>query len=167
MKTLEVIMKKRTIILLVMAYVLVLAGCTPKDEQTETESLVGYIVIEDNTLYLDRVEIVTIEDIDRIEELELNQNEDLPNGYYIHNPDIEKEEYELTDKTSYTFTDSNLLFINDEDSDRSYTTTKKEEFIQHLGTSYSDEPPAQRVPFFIEVKDGEVISITEKLEFTI
>ena len=108
-----------------------------------------------------------IEDIERIAELELNQKDDLPNGYYIYNPDMEKNKYDLTDKTSYTFVDSNLLFINDEGGDRSYTTTKKEEFIQHLRTSYSDVPPAQGVPFFIEVKDGKVISITEKLEFTI
>ena len=110
-------MKRRMIILLVMVYVLVFAGCTPKQEQTEPESLVGYIVIEDNTLYLDIVEIVMIEDIERIAELELNQNDDLPNGYYIYNPDMEKYKYDLTDKTSYTFVDSNLLFINDEGGD--------------------------------------------------
>lgn len=36
----------------------------------------------------------------------------------------------------------------------------------HLNTSYSDEPPAGKVPFFIEVKEGKVISITEKFMFT-
>lgn len=57
--------------------------------------------------------------------------------------------------------------VKDEDGDRLYTTTKKEEFILHLNESYSDSPQAQKVPFFIEVKDGKVISITEKFEFTI
>ena len=33
--------------------------------------------------------------------------------------------------------------------------------------NYYDSPPAQKVPFFIEVKDGKVISITEKIGFTI
>lgn len=160
-------MKKRIILLLVMVYVLALVGCVPKQEQLEPESLVGYIVIEDNTLYLDIVEVITLEDIERIAELGLNQQDDLPNGYYIYNSNTEKDMYDLMDETVYTFVDLNLLFINDESDDRSYTTTKKEEFIQHLSTSYSDLPPAQNVPFFIQVKDGKVMSITEKLEFTI
>ena len=60
-----------------------------------------------------------------------------------------------------------FLFIKEDDDERLYTTIKKEEFIQHLNKSYSDLPPAQKVPFFVEVKDGRVISITEKIEFTI
>lgn len=160
-------MEKRIIVLFVMVYVLALLGCTPKQEQIEPESLVGYIVIEDNTLYLDIVEVITLEDIERITELGLNQQDDFPNGYHIYNPDTGKDTYDLTEETVYTFVDLNLLFVNDEDGDRSYTTTKKEEFIQHLNTSYSDVPPAQTVPFFIEVQDDKVISITEKFEFTI
>lgn len=44
---------------------------------------------------------------------------------------------------------------------------QKEDFIQHLNKSYYDSPPAQKVPFFIEIQDGKVISITEKIEYTI
>ena len=129
--------------------------------------ITGYMAIEDNLLYLDEVEIITMEDKERIEELELKQNVDMPNGYYIYNGGIEKQTFELTNETTYTFVDHNLLFVKNEDGDRLYTTTKKEEFILHLNKSYSDSPPAQKVPFFLEVKDGKVISITEKFEFTI
>ncbi len=131
--------------------------------------ITGYMVIEDSILYLDEVEIITMEDKERIEELELKQNVDIhmPNGYYIYNAGIEKQTFELTNETTYTFVDHNVLFIKNEDSDRLYTTTKKEEFIMHLNKSYFDSPPAQKVPFFLEVKDGKVISITEKIEFTI
>ena len=163
----EFIMKKLMVLLLVMVYVLAIAGCTPKTEQPEPEALAGYIVIEGNTLYLDTVEVITLEDTERITELGLDQQDDMPNGYYINNPDTEKDSYDLTDETTYTFVDSNLLFIKDEGGNRSYTTTKKEEFIHYLSTSYSDLPPAQNVPFFIQVKDGKVISIIEKFEFTI
>ncbi len=128
--------------------------------------ITGYIVIEDNLLYLDKVEIIRTEDQERIEELGLKDT-DMPNGYHIYNADMEKQTFELTNKTTYTFVDYNLLFVKEEDGDRIYTTTKKEDFIQHLNTSYSDSPPAQKVPFFLEVKDGKVISITEKFEFTI
>ncbi len=160
-------MKKRIIVLFIMLYVFALVGCIPKQKLTETQTVVGHIVIEDNTLYFDRVEVILFEDIDRIAEIGLKQQDDFPNGYYIYNQDTEKDTYDLTDETVYNFVDSNLLFVNDKDGDRSYTTTKKEEFIQHLSTSYSDVPPAQTVPFFIEVKDDMVISITEKFEFTI
>lgn len=129
--------------------------------------ITGYMVIEDNILYLDEVEIITIENKDRIEELKLKQNVDMPNGYYIYNAEIEKQTFELTNETTYSFVDYNLLFVKNEDGERLYTTTKKEEFILHLNKSYSDSPPAQKVPFFLEVKDGKVISIKEKFEFTI
>ena len=159
-------MKKLIILLLVMVYVLALVGCTPKQEQSEPESLVGYIVIEDNTLYLDMVEVITLEDIERITELGLNQQDDFPNGYHIYNSDTEKDTYDLTDETVYTFVDSNLLFKMMKVV-TGLILRQKEEFIEHLSTSYSDLPPAQNVPFFIQVKDDKVISITEKFEFTI
>jgi hypothetical protein len=125
------------------------------------------MVIEDNLLYLDEVEIITREDKERIEELILEENVDMPGGYHIYNENEDIQTFELTNETSYTFVDYNFLFVKNEDGDRVYTTTKKEDFIQHLNKSYSDLPPAQKVPFFVEVKDGRVISITEKIEFTI
>lgn len=163
-------MKKSTVLFFIVLSLFLLIGCINtevKQPEIDSESLVGHIVIEGNALYLDKVEIITLEDVERIKELGLIQQSDLPNGYHIHNPDIEKVTYKLTDETVYNFVDFHLLFVTDEDEDRAYTTTKKEEFIQHLSTSYSDVPPAQKVPFFIEVKDGKVISITERFEFTI
>ncbi len=163
-------MRKLSTLLLVMVFVFAMTGCTKKElEQpvSETESLAGYMVIEDNVLYLDEVEVITQKDEEKITKLGLKQQDDMPNGYYIHNPSTEKQTYELTDETVYTFVDVNLLFVKNADGDRLYTTTKKEEFIQHLNTSYSDLPPAQKVPFFIEVNDNKVISVTEKFEFTI
>ncbi|MPN06907.1 hypothetical protein SDC9_154164 [bioreactor metagenome] len=75
--------------------------------------------------------------------------------------------FELTDDTIYTFTDSNLLFVEDADSNRLYTTTKKKDFLKHLDASYSDDLPAQKVPFFVEVSDGKIVSVTEEFQFTI
>lgn len=146
---------------------LVFSACSPETEivLTEPESLAGFIVLKENTLYVDEVEIITTEDKERIAELDLTDG-DMPNGYYIHNPSTETVSFALQDDTTYTFTDFHLLFVEDPDGDRVYTTTNKDHFIQHLHTSYSDEPPAGNVPFFLEVKDGKVISITEKLIFT-
>ncbi len=164
-------MKKSIVLLLAMTFLLVMVGCNKGNEKSESkpESLEGYITIEENTLYMDKVEVITQKDTERIAALGLEQQKDMPNGYCFYNPEIDKEQFKLTDKTEYTFVDSNLLFIKEKDKDgnRLCTTTKKEEFIQHLNTSYADSPPAQKVPFFIQVKDGKVISITEKFEFTI
>ena len=137
------------------------------NDPSMSKLITGYMVIEDNLLHLDEVEVITMEDKERIEELELKQNADMPNGYSIYNADEEKQTFEITSETTYTFVDYNLLFVKNADGDRLYTTTKKDEFDLHLNKSYSDSPPAQKVPFFIEVKDGKVISITEKIEFTI
>jgi beta-lactamase regulating signal transducer with metallopeptidase domain len=135
------------------------------DDPSMSKLITGYMVIEDNLLHLDEVEIITLEDKERIEELGLKQNSDMPNGYSIYNADQEKQTFEITNETAYTFVDYNLLFVKNADGNRLYTTTKKEEFILHLNKSYSDSPPAH--PFFVEVKDGKVISVTEKFEFTI
>lgn len=130
--------------------------------------ITGYMVIEDDLLYLDEVEIIYREDTERIEELEeLGESITTPSGYNIYNPNADKQTFEITKKTTYTFVDYSFLFLEDGVADRLYTTTNKEEFMLHLDESYSDSPPAQKVPFFIEIKDGKVISITEKIQFTI
>lgn len=141
----------------------------PNISSSMSRLITGYMVIEDDLLYIDEVEIITREDTERIEELELElgQNIDMPSGYHIYNADMERQTFKITKETTYTFVDYSFLFLEDEVGDRLYTTTNKEEFILHLNESYSDSPPAQKVPFFIEVKDGKVISITEKIEFTI
>ena len=161
-------MKKIVVSLLAMMFIFSMAGCNNKNEQPEQEpeSVTGYIVIDNNTLHLVEVEIITLEDTERMTELKLTQQEHMPNGYYIYNLGTENE-YDLTEKTVYNFIDANLLFVENADGDREYTTTEKDEFIQRLNASYSDSPPAQNVPFLIQVKDGKVISITEQFEFTI
>lgn len=134
----------------------------------QPEGFVGHIVIEDNILHLSEVEIVEWDDQERVNELGLSES-DFPNGYTIIHKEQEEKIFELTDETIYTFTDVNLLFINESESNRLYTTTKKDEFLQYLGEYNSNDMPLseQTLPYFIEVKDGKVISITEKFKYTI
>ncbi len=139
---------------------------------SDQDVLAGYITLEDDTLYLDRVEVITTEEGDRITGLgfynpermaELGlQDEDLPNGYYIHELNEESLAYELSDETVYTFTDVHLLFVENEESDRRYFTTDKEEFMEHLSTI----PGKVKYPFLVEVSGGKVLSITEVFLFT-
>ena len=114
------------------------------------------------------MEIVEWDDQDRVKELGLNQS-DFPNGYSIIHRNNGETTFELTDETIYTFTDVNLLFVNEAESNRLYTTTKKDEFLKHLSEYNLNDIPLseQKLPYFIEVKDGKVISITEKFKYTI
>jgi len=131
----------------------------------KNELLAGYLFIEGNTLYLDAVEIIEREDKDRIAELGLIEKNDYPSGYHIHNPIAETVSFELTDDTIYTFTDFNLLYVKEADGKRIYTTTKKEEFLK--ASSYQNvSMEEQKIPYFLEVNDGKVISITEEFIYT-
>lgn len=143
---------------------------------SQVQQLAGYILVDGNTLHVDEVEVITTVDADqilglslhdpkRIEELGLRE-EDMPNGYVVHHPDAETLSFELTDETVYSFTDVQLLFVEQADGNRHYETTNKEDFLRHLRASYTDTPPAGRVPFIIEVQDGKVVRITEKLLLT-
>ena len=161
-------MKKSFVLLLVFLFLFALTGCSETEKQfyTKPDSLVGYIVIKDNTLYFDEVEIVKSEDKERVSELGLSDT-DMPNGYIINNENKEEMTFELSGEVIYTFTDLNLDFVKESEGDRLYTTTKKDEFIRHLGKINDFPLSEQKLPFFIEVKDGKVISITEKFEYTI
>ncbi len=73
----------------------------------------------------------------RLQELNIKPIE-LPNGYYIRKLDSETRFFDITDQTIYTFTDVMLLFIGEEgaDTNRIYSTTKKEEFVEHLYSNF-------------------------------
>lgn len=134
----------------------------------QPEGLVGNIVIEDNILHFREVEIVEWDDQERVKELGLNES-DFPNGYSIIHKNNEETSFELTDETIYTFTDVYHFFISKPESNRLYTTTKKDEFLKHLGEYNLNDIPLyqQTLVYFIEVIDGKVISITEKFKYTI
>lgn len=162
-------MRKLIVFLSVIVLLFAMAGCSEAEitqPETKAESLIGYIVIEGDTLYFDQVEIVKLEDKERMAELSLSDT-DMPNGYMIINEKDEEDIFELTSDVKYTFTDINLYFVTEPDSDRLYTTSSKAEFIKHLGTLNDLPLSEQNIPYFIEIQDGKVISITEKLEYTI
>jgi hypothetical protein len=134
----------------------------------QPEGFVGHIVIEDNILHFSEVEIVEWDDHERVKELGLNES-DFPNGYSIIHKNNGETTFELTDDTIYTFTDVYLLFTNEPEDNRLYATTKKDEFLKHLGEYNLNDIPLseQTLPYFIEIKDGKVISITDKFKYTI
>lgn len=126
------------------------------DYQSIEDLYIGHISIEKDTLYLDEVEWITDENQDKIKELELSQSE-MPNGYYIYNPSTDKMKFKLGENTEYHFIALESLSFIKEGDDRNYSTTKKEEFLEFLNHVKSDS-----VVFWIEIKDGSVVNITEQ-----
>lgn len=151
-------MKKLFVLLLIGIVSLIFASCKPADEvNSNKNTYIGHINIENNTLYLDEIEWITNENKDRIKELGLSQDNDMPNGYYINNPSTDTISFEIAKDTVYSFIATEDLPFTNEGEDRNYSTTKKEEFTEFLKHIQLD-----RVVFWVEVKDGNVVSITEQ-----
>lgn len=165
---------KKFILFLCIIFSVMLYGCNTNVDKTnevnKTEStkvIEGYIFINDNKVYVDRVEIIKDSDTERIEEIGID-NSDMPNGYYIYNPTFEQEEYDITNDTAYDFVDYNMYYINEDkaDGDRKYRTNNIDEFIK--GSSYPEDIPLeeQTIPYIIELQGDNVYSITEEFLYT-
>ncbi|HEY4544135.1 MAG TPA: DUF4825 domain-containing protein, partial [Tissierellaceae bacterium] len=132
------------------------------------EFLTGNIVIKGDDLLIQEVEVVELDNKKRVEQLKLDERE-FPNGYAIiyHNKEI--LQLKLTENTIYNFTDIEGYFIENLESNRLYSTTDLSEFLKHLDEYRLNDIPLEKqtIPYFIEVKDGEVISITERFKYTI
>lgn len=130
--------------------------------------LAGYITIKGNMVHFNEVEIVEQKNRKRVKELGLNES-DMLNGYIIINKNKEIESFQLADKVKYTFTDINHLFVKEDEGNLRYTTSNLDEFLRHLKINNLNDIPLsdQKTPYFIEVEDGKIISITEEFKYTI
>ena len=129
-----------------------------EDITAEDSSVCAYIrKIDGNKVTLDFAEFIQSTDSERIDELNLSEDSDFPNGYYIYNPDETTAEYTLTDDTLYTFIDWNREFT-DKDSDMFVMTNSLDTFTKYVNT-YKESKPG--MPFFFELDGDEVWSITE------
>ena len=152
-------MKKILVCALVMICALSLFACN-NDEVLENKTEVCAFVkeVKDNVIVVDVAEYITTEDEERMEELELTLF-DMPDGYFINNPETETAEYNLTEETVYTFIDWHNDFV-EEGENLEFTTTNREDFIKYLETYENSEPG---MPFFFELNGNDVVSVTEKI----
>ena len=114
--------------------------------------------IDGDDIYVDLAEYITDEDTERVKELGLTEN-DMPDGYYIRNPEEDLTMLLLDEDTNYSFLDWNRDFLPESASDIRYETTVKTEFEKYLAT-YPNSIPG--MPFFFEIKDGVVQEIYEE-----
>ncbi|MFI3230247.1 MAG: hypothetical protein R3Y29_01670 [bacterium] len=165
--------KSNRLIITLLASSLILVGCDGGNNQetsSKSENIVGYIYIQDDKLMIDEVEIVKIDNKERVQELGLVESEDYPSGYYIYNKQQEVELFKLTDDTNYIFTDIKQLYVDEEIENKLYESKIVEQFIE--GSSYQNielddiELDKHYIPYFVEVLDGEVISVKEEFSYT-
>ena len=104
--------------------------------------------------HLDRVEWLTYDDEERIRELGLSKDDDMPGGFYIYNPESWPQTFEVDENTEYTILDWNRSY-GDEDT---YTTTDASEFADHIKSYDGGFAP----PFWIVKRGRYVESITEQ-----
>lgn len=124
-----------------------LVGCKTQTESSPIEKL-GYISnfnTETRSFDFDEVEWLTMNDSERIEELEI---EDMPGGFYIHNPE--------PDTVNCTFGDETVFSIVDWETVGN-VNTGLDEFIASYEI-YSEYSP----PYLIKIENGIVTEITER-----
>jgi len=121
------------------------------------EQLCGFVrEVRGNVVVVDAVEYITAEDTDRIAQLGLTQL-DMPNGYYLHDPESETREYLLTEETVYTFIDWHNDFVA-EGADRTVTTAEQAVWEQYLSTYENGRPG---MPLFFSVTGDTVTAVVE------
>ena len=151
-------MKKILVWILAVICIFLVCGCTNNTVMDSEIEVCAFVKgIKDDVITIDIAEYVTSKDKHRISELNLTDS-DMPNGYYIHNPETVLEEFALTKETMYNFIDWKNDFVQ-KGENREFSTTNKDGFIKYLNT-YEDSQP--KMPFFFKISGKEVISITEK-----
>lgn len=111
----------------------------------------GYITmmtLEDRIFHLDRVEFLTLADEERLAELGIDKDVDMPSGFYIYNRDNYPTSLEVSNATEY-------LILDWTDVSRHKALTKKD-FIDYINS-------IEYTPLYnIYTKDGYVTRIEEQ-----
>ncbi len=105
-------MKMRLIIVFTSLLMLMLNSCYGdksnlqkyQDLQKGTVKRLGHISefnSNSNSFYYDEVEWLTEKDAERLKKLGVDPENDMPNGFYVYNPNSDKISYNINDKTKY------------------------------------------------------------------
>lgn len=141
----------------------------PEEGITLTGFIADFDTPKTNTFQFDQVEYLeTKDDSERIQQLELDEERDMPSGYYIYNSEIDFKTLQVTKDTIYSFIDWNDRFVTENEDltgrDKSYSTKDKEKFMAYLSPynpPYKDRTPPVP-PYIVHIKDGTTVTeITE------
>lgn len=96
--------------------------------------LMGYVFnlsLENHSFDFDNIEWLTMEDSARFKGLNINPDEDMPNGFYILNKYTYTDPLEVTEDTRYSIVDANAGALKE---------VSKQEFIEYF-KQYTDFLP--------------------------
>ena len=139
-------------ILALVVSTLVLGACSD-DAKTEEVNDSGEMMVmvkqfdlQSNSLIVDEVEWIEENDKERIKELGLDIEKDLPAGYVVYNETDKAENIQLSEEAEY--------FLVDYDNLSSPKQVEEKEFVSHV--------MAVPGPYEVTLKDGKIIKIVEK-----
>lgn len=124
------------------------------------QSVCAFVLsVQGDRLEADPAEYIERKDRKRVEELHLTGAEDMPNGYYIYNPDQQPESWKLTRDTQYIFIDWGRDFVEDPETEDIVICTRDQALFERYLAAYSQGRPG--MPFFFEVEEGTVRRVVE------
>lgn len=157
--------KAGALMLLVCVLFVVFAGCgdgvvDDSSNKSNMYNKTGYIRLNEGSLELDEFEFISQEDEQRISELKLTQ-EEMPNGYYINNPEEKYESFVIDDSAEFIFYDAGNLFVEENANDKKYVTSDINEFHQFLYGGSEGSEAVARIPFEVVIQDGKIVKTEE------
>jgi beta-lactamase regulating signal transducer with metallopeptidase domain len=127
-------------------------GATTKDFAITPESTsLGYVLnlsVDNDSFDFDNVEWLTLEDSVRFKDLNINPDEDLPNGFYILNKYTYTDPMKVNSDTKY--------FLIDRENSMVQKTVSKQEFIEYFKQTYDSVALCR-----ITTQNGYVTSLVE------
>lgn len=105
----------------------------------------------ETSFHFDRIEWLTLDDTERLSQLNIDPDSDMPSGFYIHNPNTYPMYCAVNEQTKYSILDW------EKEGGAVHKSVNKKEFSKYL-EQYSNLVP----PFRLITKDGYVQSITEQ-----
>jgi len=174
---------KRLFSFILLAFLFV--GCNNQEGPGtgHVERFIGYVYIVNNTMYIDRVELIVFDargiypginyelynDI-IIVDLDDELASQMPSGYHTRHLGVEVLSFEITEESIFTFVDLNLHFGVNPEGNRLYSTTNPDEFLvyhySNFPFDYEGAPLYRRIPYFITVRDGILLNLTESFWLT-
>ncbi|WP_313893554.1 hypothetical protein [Psychrobacillus sp.] len=128
---------------------LLVSACSEEQKATRSEELLAYLKDYDEIagkLTFDEIEWVDHQDIERVKELGLDLESDLPSGFLIYN-ESEQTESLIVSKTV------EIDIVNG---------SNLQEPLSIAIDEFSKIIDRYKVPFYLTIKDDEVVKISEK-----
>ncbi len=138
--------------------VCLVSGC---QKNNLTEEKIGYISninIKERSFDFDEIEWITLEDKEKIKELNLDENFDFPNDFYINNSSKEKSLLTLSKKAVFEFLDWKDDFKAKSVNLEEFSNQHTEFFETYLKPNETDI----LTPYWIEIENDNVISIKQQ-----